>query len=393
MSKLSNQGNPKWQHQPKWNGDFSWGNTLFLVATPFVALALTPIYLQQSGFAWSDLAIFTFMLMASGFSITVGYHRLFAHQTFETNALVRFFFLLFGAAAMQNSAFKWCSDHRYHHRFVDKEGDPYSISKGFFHAHMGWIFRSDPKERSFANATDLEADPLVSWQHRYFLLIAFAVSFGLPTFLGWLVGRPFAGFFIGGLVRLLVVHHGTFLINSSAHTFGTRPYSTKVSARDCWWLAFFTNGEGYHNFHHAFANDYRNGIRWFHWDPSKWMILTLNYLGMSRNLSRTPDAHILRAKLETYADQLRQNWREEIPSQLEAMRATLELRLQEFQQKYREFQAWKDERIQEGRRHHRQRAKYWQRRLKAERRALEQSLQEYRWLVWQLQNRGSHALA
>lgn len=384
--------NSKWQHQPRWNGEFSWTNTLFLLATPVAGLGLFPVYLLSSGFAWSDLAIFTFMLLASGFSITAGYHRLFAHQTYESPALVRFFFLVFGAAAMQNSAFKWCSDHRYHHRFVDKEGDPYSISKGFFYAHMGWIFRNDPKDRSFANAADLEADPLVRWQHRHFLLIAFAVSFGLPTLLGWMIGRTFAGFFVGGLLRLIVVHHGTFFINSLAHMFGTRPYSTKVSARDCWWLAFFTNGEGYHNFHHAFANDYRNGVRWYQWDPSKWFILSLNFVGLSRNLSRTPDAHILKAKLETSSDQFIQNWREEVPAQVEAMRLAIEQHLQDFQRKLREFQAWRETMIREGKRSHRARARHWAGRLRAERKMLERSLNEYRWMIRQLQHGGLSAL-
>jgi stearoyl-CoA desaturase (delta-9 desaturase) len=163
--------NPKWQHQPRWNGEFSWVNTAFLIGTPALAAALLPLYLAQGNFSWADLAIFCFMTAASGFSITAGYHRLFAHQTYETHPLIRFLFLIFGAGAFQNSAFKWSSDHRYHHRFVDKEGDPYNINRGFFYAHMGWIFRHDPAARSFANADDLQIDPLVRWQHKYFLLI------------------------------------------------------------------------------------------------------------------------------------------------------------------------------------------------------------------------------
>jgi stearoyl-CoA desaturase (delta-9 desaturase) len=355
------------------------------VATPALMLALLPVYILKTGFALSDLAIFLFMIAASGFSITAGYHRLFAHQTYESPAIVRFFFLLFGAAAFQNSAFKWSSDHRYHHRFVDKEGDPYNINRGFFYAHMGWIFHADPVERNFANAADLEADALVQWQHRYFNLIAVSMCFLFPTLLGLCFGRPFAGFFLGGLVRLLVVHHGTFLINSFAHMFGTRPYSTKVSARDCWWLAFLTNGEGYHNFHHAFANDYRNGVRWYHWDPSKWLIRALNLVGLSKNLSRTPDAHVLKAKLETSAELLTQAGRTEVPAQLEAMRAAIEQHLQDFQRKYREFQAWRDSMLAEGKRVRRTRARYWARRLRAERKVLEQSLREYRWMIHQLQ--------
>lgn len=382
--------NTKWQHQPRWNGEFSWVNTSFLIITPLLTLALLPVYLSYS-FAWADFAIFSVMIFATGFSITAGYHRLFSHQTYESAWIVRLFFLVFGAGGFQNSCFKWSSDHRYHHRFVDKESDPYNINRGFFYAHMGWIFRHDPVERSYANAADLENDPLVAWQHRYYLPLAVTVAFILPTFMGWMVGRTFGGFFLGGMIRLLVLHHGTFFINSLAHMVGNRPYSTKVSARDCWWLAFFTNGEGYHNFHHAFANDYRNGLRWYQWDPTKWLIRGLNMVGLSSNLVRTPDAHILKAKLEVSSELLEQGW--EIPAQVEAMRVAIEQHLQDFQKKLREFQAWREAMLQEGKRHHRARARYWAKRLRAERRVLEQSLNEYRWMVRQLQNGRTAAFA
>lgn len=374
--------NLKWQHQPRWNGAFSWVNTGFLVLIPLLTLGLAIPYWQQ-GPAWVDLAIFLFMIFTTGFGITAGYHRLFAHQSYDGPAWVKFFLLFFGAGAWENSAYKWCSDHRYHHRFVDKEGDPYNINRGFFYAHMGWIFYSDPAERSFDNAADLKADRLVYWQHRYYLPLAIFVSFVLPTLLGLMVGRPFAGFFIGGLVRLMIVHHGTFLINSAAHVVGTRPYSTKNSARDCWWLALFTNGEGYHNFHHAFANDYRNGLRWYQWDPTKWMIYGLYQIGAAWNLHRTPDAQVLRARLESSWDQLRPEG--EMPAQLEKMRASLEERLQEFQLKLREFQAWKESFREESARTRRVQARYWRRRLHTERRYLERSIHDFRFALrhWQ----------
>jgi stearoyl-CoA desaturase (delta-9 desaturase) len=368
--------NNKWQHNPKWNGEFKWLNAAFLVATPALTFSLIPWYIWQHGFAAWDFAIFFVMMTASGLSVTAGYHRLFSHQTYEASWPVRLFFLVFGAGAFQNSAYKWSSDHRYHHRFVDKEGDPYSITKGFFHAHIGWIFYGDPAERSYENAKDLAADPLVRWQERYYLPLSVATGFLLPTFLGWCVGRPFAGFLWGGLFRVIFVHHGTFFINSVAHMVGSRPYSSKNSARDNWWLAFFTNGEGFHNFHHAFANDYRNGLRWYHWDPSKWLILALNGLGLSRNLQRTPDAHILRARLEAAHDQFRSGWNQEMPQQLEAMKQALELKLQELQAKIREFQTWKDK--SDGTRWCKVRARYWRRRLHAERKAVELAVNEYK---------------
>jgi stearoyl-CoA desaturase (delta-9 desaturase) len=367
----------KWQHNPKWNGEFSWVNTAFLVATPLLTLALLPWMILSYGLTWFDFFVFGLMTTLSGFAITAGYHRLLAHQSYESAWPVRLFYLVFGAAALQNSALKWCSDHRYHHRFVDKEGDPYNIQRGFFYAHMGWIFYRDPEGRSFDNAKDLLADRLVQWQHRYYLPIAVVVGFGLPTLLGWLAGRPLAGLLVGGLFRVVFVHHGTFLINSAAHTVGHRPYSTKNSARDCWWMSFFTNGESFHNFHHAFGNDYRNGVRWFHWDPSKWLIFTMSKVGLASNLQRTPDAHILRARLESSIEEFRAGWQTDMPAKLEAMRQHLDAKVQEFQARLREFQAWHENRAQENQRVRGIRLRYWKRKLRNERKALELAIHEY----------------
>jgi stearoyl-CoA desaturase (delta-9 desaturase) len=377
-----------WQHSPKWNGKFSWGNTSFLLGLPLVAAVLIPYTLYMHGLHLWDFLLFAALTTLTSLSITAGYHRLFSHQTFEATWLVKLFFLIFGAGAYQNSAFKWCSDHRYHHRFVDKEGDPYNINKGFFYAHMGWIFFQDPAERNFENAKDLSADPLIMWQHKYYLFLGTFVSFVLPTLLGWLVDRPVAGFVWGGVFRVLFVHHGTFLINSLAHTYGSRPYSTKNSAKDNWWLAFFTNGEGFHNFHHTFANDYRNGLRWFHWDPTKWLIRVLETLGQSWNLQRTPDTHILKAKMETSLEQFRSEWTREIPQPLENMRLQLEAKIQELQQKVKEFQQWKAEVTEENYRWGQIRSRYWRKRLSAERRALETAINEYRALLQITQKQG-----
>lgn len=377
-----------WQHSPRWNGQFSWGNTSFLLGLPLVALALIPYSLYRDGLHLSDFLLFAALTTLTSLSITAGYHRLFSHQTYETTWPVKLFFLIFGAGAFQNSAFKWCSDHRYHHRFVDKEGDPYNINKGFFYAHMGWIFYQDPPGRTFDNAKDLQEDSLIQWQHKYYLFLGVFVSFILPTLVGWMLDRPLAGFVWGGVFRVLFVHHGTFLINSLAHTYGTRPYSTKNSGKDNWWLAFFTNGEGFHNYHHTFANDYRNGLRWFHWDPTKWLIRSLEYVGQSWNLQRTPEVHILKAKMETSLEQFRSEWKSDIPQPLEAMRIQLEGKLQELQGKLKEFQAWREQVAKENRRWGNIRARYWRKRLSAEKRALESAINEYRVLLQLTQQQG-----
>lgn len=368
----------KWQHNPKWNGKISWINSSFITITPALLIGLMPWVILNHGIHWSDFFVFSVMIFLAGIALTVGYHRYFSHQSFDCHPMVKLYFLLFGAACVENSAIKWSSDHRYHHRFEDKEGDPYNINRGFFYAHMGWIFLGDPEGRSYDNAKDLINDPMVKWQHDNYVVLAGFFGFVLPALIGWCFGHPWTGMFWGGLFRVVFTHHASFLTNSACHMFGTRPYSDKVTARDSWLLAFVTNGEGFHNFHHAFGNDYRNGVKWYQWDPSKWFILSLNKLGLAWNLTRTPEAQILKAQLETSYEEFKFSWkRPEMPAQLEAMRLTLEARLQELQLKFREFQAWKESRAVESARGRKIRARYWKRRLSAESRALESALSEY----------------
>ena len=277
----------------------NWVNTVFITTTPILAVLLTGVYVFYNGVRWTDFAIFLAMYALAGYSITAGYHRYFSHRSYDCHWSLRLAYLLFGAAAIQNSVLKWCRDHRIHHQKVDTEADPYNVKEGFFHAHMGWIFYKTPEERDFRTVPDLMRDPLVRLQHRYYLPIVILVGFGLPSLAGAAVGRPFAGFLWGGLVRTVIVQHLTFLINSAAHFWGKRPYSLDNTARDSWWLAFFTYGEGFHNFHHRFCADYRNGYRWYHFDPTKWWIAAMSWFGLTWRLTRYREEHILKARIET----------------------------------------------------------------------------------------------
>lgn len=275
---------------------FNWLNAGFLTLLPVVAFVSVGFYIYQEGIQWIDVILFLVFYMLTGLSITGGYHRYYAHRAFECNKLSQFFFLFFGAGAFQNSVLCWASDHRIHHRYVDKEKDPYNINKGFFWAHMGWIFFDEWGGRSFSNANDLKKDKLVMWQHKYYLPIAVFAGFGVPMLIGLAFDRPWGGLIWGGLVRQFFTHHSTFLINSAAHWFGKRPYSEANTARDSWWLAVLSFGEGYHNFHHAFPSDYRNGVRWYQWDPTKWMIGSMSVFKMSWGLRRTSEQTLEQAK-------------------------------------------------------------------------------------------------
>lgn len=246
-------------------------------------------------FHWMTLALAGVWAFASGLSITGGYHRLFAHPTYRGSWPLRAFYLLFGAASVQNSALKWASDHRWHHAQTDRERDPYNIRLGFWWAHLGWVLVKEPPP-DLANVADLRADPLVRFQHRGYVALAVLMGAALPAGIAALWGDALGGLLVAGCLRLTGIYHATFSINSVAHTIGKRTYDRNASAGDSAITALITLGEGYHNFHHRFPADYRNGIRAWHYDPTKWWIWTADKIRLARDLRRTPADAIARAR-------------------------------------------------------------------------------------------------
>ncbi|HXR91415.1 MAG TPA: fatty acid desaturase [Steroidobacteraceae bacterium] len=276
-----------------------WTTTLLFSITFLAALVLVPWYGLTHGFSTGSWVCYAFFLIANGVSITGGYHRLWAHRTYEAHWTLRLFFMIFGTMSLQNSAFVWCSGHRVHHLNVDDvDRDPYSIKRGFWFAHLGWMLRDYPSgKKDFSNIPDLRREPLLRFQHRFYVPLVLITNFGFPLAAGWLVGDVWGTFILAGILRLVVSQHVTFFINSLAHMWGSRPYTDENTARDNPFLAFVTYGEGYHNFHHIFAHDYRNGVRWWQFDPTKWIIASLSYIGVTRRLKRTPPFQIQRALL------------------------------------------------------------------------------------------------
>lgn len=246
-------------------------------------------------FNWWTLLLGLAWFVLCGLSITAGYHRLFAHRTYEAVSGLRLAALLFGAASAQNSALHWANNHRVHHSKVDRDEDPYNINRGFIWAHIGWVLYRDT-EHEFKRVRDLRGDSLVMWQHRHYPLLAVLVGGVLPACIGFLWGDPIGALLVAGFVRLVVQYHVTFATNSFAHTVGARPYDLSTSARDHFVTAVLTLGEGYHNFHHRFQNDYRNGVRRRDFDPTKWFIWSLSLLGAAHNLRRVPEEKIMRAR-------------------------------------------------------------------------------------------------
>ena len=280
-----------------------WLNSVFLITTLLVTLIGLPVVCYYFGGQinwWLHGTMFALMFIASGLSITLGYHRLFAHLSFKAKWPIKFLTAVFGATALENSVLERCSDHRRHHKNTDQDDDPYNIQRGFLYAHMGWILlRPINGDWPLTNVNDLKKDPLLGWQHKWWGLIGIFVGFGLPALIGFLMEGgigALAGFLIAGVARLVMVHHMTFFINSLCHTIGTQPYSKRCSAKDSWLMALFTFGEGYHNFHHEFQHDYRNGVKPWHFDPTKWAIWLLSKLGWTYDLRKASSEKILFAE-------------------------------------------------------------------------------------------------
>ena len=276
-------------------------NVLVFSVLTLIALVGTPMWALSYGFDWVEIGAAIFLFYFTGMSITAGYHRLWSHKTYSAHPIVRFILAVGGAMTLQNSILHWSSDHRVHHKHVDiDDADPYSASKGFWFSHIGWMLREYQATRyaDYSNCKDLQKDKIVMWQHKYYLPIVLVSNFGICILLGWLNGDILGMVLLAGVTRLVLVHHVTFFINSLAHMWGSRPFTDKNSARDNGILAFFTFGEGYHNFHHIFEYDYRNGVKWWQFDPTKWMIKGLSYVGLTNNLRTCPEERIEKAKLE-----------------------------------------------------------------------------------------------
>ena len=314
-----------------------WTNTLFLLFVHLAAVVGTILYTVFHGWTWAALAIGFAWFVMTGMSITAGYHRLFAHGTYRAHPLLRAFYLIFGAAAFQQNALKWSSDHRRHHSYVDEDEDPYSIRKGFVWAHFIWILVREQHTKPAGKVGDLERDPLMQIQKEWYLPISVFASFTLPTLIGALCGDVWGGLIVGGFLRLVFTYHVTWSVNSVAHTLGNQPYDNSDSSRDNFITALLTLGEGYHNYHHTFPIDYRNGIRAWHFDPSKWWIRLMSYIGVTKDLVRVPQDTIVKARVRMQALQA-ESWLVDQPRLAEHLQ-TARIRLEQLVEEWGELKA------------------------------------------------------
>lgn len=262
--------------------------TLIVFSTVCLAGMIgVPLFGYYVGYSTFDWWLFAVLYMTTGLGITVGYHRLFSHRSFTCKTWVKIYFLITGGWAMENSALKWCSDHIRHHAKTDTDEDPYNAKRGFWYSHVLWIFRKDPSANLPIREkykTALRKDKWIMWQDRNYLPLVLT-GLALPAVIGFIhrgwVGAASA-FVLAGVFRIFLVLNSTFFINSICHIWGSQPYGDANTSRDNWWISLITFGEGYHNYHHNFPRDYRNGPKWYNFDPSKWLIFSIFLIGAGK---------------------------------------------------------------------------------------------------------------
>jgi stearoyl-CoA desaturase (delta-9 desaturase) len=275
-----------------------------VTVVPFLALGIVGWQVWAELLHWRDIAVFATLYLVTGLGVTVGFHRLFTHRSFATKPWMRGIFAAMGSMAIEGPVISWVADHRKHHAFADQPGDPHSphvdhgvgwrgALRGLLHAHMGWLFIHTQRGARKRYAPDLVADPVVSWVDRTFVLWALG-GLGAAFGLGWLIGgtltAALTGLLWGGAVRILVLHHVTYSINSLCHFFGRKRFDTGDESRNLAWLSFLSLGEAWHNNHHAFPTSAAHGMRWWELDLSSLVIRTLERVGLAWDVVRIDPA-------------------------------------------------------------------------------------------------------
>lgn len=290
--------------------------TLVIIFLPLVGLIGAIVHAWGWGVGWTEIALLLGMYIATGLGITVGFHRLFTHKSFATGPTVTAVLAMLGSMAFEGPLLRWVAFHRAHHQFSDGEHDPHSphghgegvraVLRGFFNAHLGWMLRDAEPERGLESyLTDLRQSRLITWISDTFILWS-VLSLVIPALIGGLIHMSWTGALLGllwgGLVRIFVVHHITWSVNSVCHLWGTRPFESKDESRNNPIVGILAFGEGWHNNHHAFPTSARHGLRWWEFDLSFLVIRTLSLVGLARNI-RVPSPDRIEAKRRARSDE------------------------------------------------------------------------------------------
>ncbi|KAF8886523.1 delta 9-fatty acid desaturase protein [Infundibulicybe gibba] len=286
-----------------WYKEINWLSFTILTVTPTIGL----IGAMFTKLRWETFLFAVFYYYVTGLGITAGYHRLWAHRSYNASKPLQYFFAMAGAGAVEGSIRWWSRGHRAHHRYTDTDLDPYNAHKGLYWSHIGWMMVKPRRRPGVADVSDLTKNEVVRWQHRHYIPLILTMGFIVPTVIPWLGwGDAMGGYVYAGVLRLCFVHHSTFCVNSLAHWLGEAPFDDKHTPRDHLITALVTIGEGYHNFHHQFPMDYRNAIRWYQYDPTKWFIWVCQLFGLASHLKIFPDNEVKKGQLTMQLKKLRE---------------------------------------------------------------------------------------
>ncbi len=290
----------------KWK--IEWANALFISGYHLALLIGLPFYFIYQKPSLGLCLYSAILVYLTGLGITLGYHRLYAHPTYKVNKAIEALILFFATMATQGSALQWAHDHRNHHAYVDTDRDPYCIKKGFMYAHLFWLFKKLPPMDK-KKVADLWRNKLVAFQHRFYLPLLVITNVLVTLLVGFLLSDYLGAFVLAWGVRLFALHHLTWCINSLAHFWGAQSFSQEHSAVDNYCISLLTFGEGYHNYHHTYANDYRNGVKWYHFDPTKWIIWILSRCRLASGLRRVNSFQIKERIVIESKKEIRRFWR------------------------------------------------------------------------------------
>ncbi|KIY69335.1 hypothetical protein CYLTODRAFT_442758 [Cylindrobasidium torrendii FP15055 ss-10] len=284
--------------------EINWLSFTILIGTPIMGV----VGAMNTPLRWETMLWSIVYYYFTGLGITAGYHRLWAHRSYNASKPLQYFLAFAGAGAVEGSIKWWSRGHRAHHRYTDTDLDPYNAHRGFFYSHIGWMLVKPRRRPGVADVSDLSKNPAVKWQHRFYLPLIILAAFVVPSVVahyGW--GDARGGFVYAGVLRLCFVHHSTFCVNSLAHWLGESPFDDKHTPRDHLITALVTVGEGYHNFHHQFPMDYRNAIKWYQYDPTKWFIKSMQMVGLASHLKVFPENEIRKGQLTMELKRLRED--------------------------------------------------------------------------------------
>jgi stearoyl-CoA desaturase (delta-9 desaturase) len=295
--------------------DINWFVTSILIGVPIIVIIGAFLYGNHFGVGKKEMILAVVSYYLANISVGVGLHRLWSHASYKAHKVVEFILMILSSGTLQGPVLAWVSDHKFHHAYADTDKDPHSPLKyknrikGFFWAHIGWMLVGDITAKNIDASTmaTLGKNKLLVWQLKHYGLLATLMNTVVPVLFGWTVfgeisvQSSLAGLFFVGLGRALQ-QQMTFCVNSLCHTVGSRSY-TNDSSRDVWWLFFLLLGENWHNFHHAFGKDYRNGHKWYHLDLHKWIIALMGKVGLAKDLVVTPKERIEAKMMEMKSNQ------------------------------------------------------------------------------------------